>query len=130
MTDWWVRVPALRLADAHAPAPGGTFMYEFAWPSPIIGGRLGACHALEIPFVFDTLDLRHRQMMGGALGENPPQELADTMHRAWIDFASTAATRAGRATTSTGEPSCASTSTSSVVDDPYARERALWAGVR
>jgi para-nitrobenzyl esterase len=50
MTDWWVRVPALRLADAHAPGRGATFMYEFAWPSPILGGRLGSCHALEMPF--------------------------------------------------------------------------------
>jgi para-nitrobenzyl esterase len=129
MTDWWVRVPAMRLADAHAPAPGGTFMYEFAWPSPIMGGRLGSCHALEMPFAFDTLDLRHRQMMGGALGQDPPQELANTMHRAWVDFAST------------GEPGWPRYDldrravmrfnlTSSMVEDPYARERALWAGVR
>ena len=27
-------------------------------------------------------------MLGGALGENPPQQLADTMHRAWVEFAS------------------------------------------
>ena len=129
LTDWWVRVPALRLADAHAPAPAATYMYEFAWPSPALGGRLGACHAIEIPFVFDTLDLRHRQMMGGALGENPPQELADAMHRAWIGFA----TR--------GDPGWPRYDldrravqrfdvASSVVDDPYARERALWEGVR
>ena len=129
MTDWWVRVPAMRLADAHATAPGGTFMYEFAWPSPIMGGRLGACHALEMPFVFDTLDLRHRQMMGGALGQDPPQELANTMHRAWVDFAST------------GEPGWPRYDldrravmrfnlTSSMVEDPYVRERGLWAGVR
>ena len=96
----------MRLADAHATAPGGTFMYEFAWPSPAFGGRLGACHALEIPFVFDTLDLGRRQMLGGALGENPPQQLADTMHRAWVDFAPTAIP-GGRATTSIGGPSCA-----------------------
>jgi para-nitrobenzyl esterase len=129
MTDWWVRVPAMRLADAHAAAPGGTFMYEFAWPSPIMGGRLGSCHALEMPFVFDTLDLGRRQMMGGALGADPPQELADTMHRAWVDFASK------------GEPGWPRYDlhrravmrfnlTSSVVEDPYGRERALWAGVR
>jgi para-nitrobenzyl esterase len=129
MTDWWVRLPALRLADAHAPAPAGTFMYEFGWPSPIMDGRLGSCHALEMPFVFDTLDLQHHQMMGGALGTDPPQELADTMHRAWVDFAST------------GEPGWPRYDldrravmrfnlTSSLVEDPYARERALWAGVR
>ena len=68
LTDWWVRVPAIRLADAHAPAPAGTFMYEFAWPSPAFDGRLGACHALEIPFVFDTLDLGPRADDGWGAG--------------------------------------------------------------
>ena len=56
-------------------------------PSPALGGRLGACHAVEIPFVFDTLDLGRRQMLGAALGDNPPQHLADRMHRAWVEFA-------------------------------------------
>jgi para-nitrobenzyl esterase len=129
LTDWWVRVPAIRLADAHAPAPAGTFLYEFAWPSPAFGGRLGACHALEIPFVFDTLDKGREQMLGGALGNEPPQELADTVHGAWVRFA--AEGNPGwprydlhrRATMRLGVPS-------EVVDDPYAPERALWDGVR
>jgi len=30
-------------------------MYEFARRSPQLGGRLGAAHGVEIPFVFDTL---------------------------------------------------------------------------
>lgn len=55
-TDWWVRIPAIRLADAHTNATSGTYMYEFGWPSPQLNGRLGAVHALEIPFVFDTLN--------------------------------------------------------------------------
>jgi para-nitrobenzyl esterase len=129
LTDWWVRVPAVRLADAHAPAPARTFMYEFAWPSPAFGGRVGACHALEIPFVFDTLDRGRAQMLGGALGDDPPQHLADTMHRAWVDFAAR------------GDPGWPRDdldrravqrfgTTSAVLDDPYARERTLWAGVR
>jgi para-nitrobenzyl esterase len=129
LTDWWVRVPAVRLADAHAPAPAGTFMYEFAWPSPAFGGRLGACHALEIPFVFDTLDLGRRQMLGGALGDDPPQQLADSMHAAWVRFAAD------------GDPGWPRYDIvrravmrfgieSSVVEDPYARARTLWAGVR
>ncbi len=53
--DWYVRIPALRLADAHATSPAATYMYEFAWRSPQFGGRLGACHGAEIAFVFDTL---------------------------------------------------------------------------
>jgi para-nitrobenzyl esterase len=129
LTDWWVRVPAIRLADAHAPATAATYMYEFAWPSPAFGGRLGACHALEIPFVFDTLDLGRNQMLGGALGEHPPQELADAVHRAWVSFARD------------GDPGWPRydldhryvmrlATEPSVVEDPYVRERVLWAGAR
>ena len=64
-TDWWCRIPALRLAEAHCPATAGTYMYEFAWPAPV--GPVGACHALEIGFVFDTLDLGPNQMLGPML---------------------------------------------------------------
>jgi para-nitrobenzyl esterase len=128
-TDWWVRIPAVRLADAHAPAPSATFMYEFAWPSPAFGGRLGACHGLEIPFVFDTLDRGPDQMLGGALGSDPPQKLADVVHTAWVGFA-------GR-----GDPgwprydldrrSVMRLDTDpTVLEDPYAQERRLWEGVR
>jgi para-nitrobenzyl esterase len=58
-------------------------MYEFAWRSPQFGGRLGASHALEIPFVFDTLGHRPEPLWG----PDPPQQLADTMHAAWVAFA-------------------------------------------
>ena len=63
-TDWWWRIPAIRLADAHAKSPAATYMYEFAWRSPQFDGRLGACHALEIAFVFDTLGKGADQMLG------------------------------------------------------------------
>ena len=36
-TDWFCRIPAIRLADAHATARSGTYMYEFAWRSPQFG---------------------------------------------------------------------------------------------
>jgi para-nitrobenzyl esterase len=129
MTDWWVRIPAVRLADAHASAPGATYMYEFAWASPILGGQLGACHALEMPFVFDTLDLRTHQMMGGALGDDPPQGLADEIHGAWIRFATTGDPGWPRYE-GTRRPVMRFDVGSSVVEDPYAVERDLWAGIR
>ena len=31
-------------------------MYRFTWETPVFGGILRSTHALEIPFVFDTLD--------------------------------------------------------------------------
>ncbi|MCW2941531.1 MAG: putative carboxylesterase [Actinomycetia bacterium] len=80
VTDGFFRVPSNRVADGHAASP--TFMYEFGWRSP--EQDLGACHALELAFVFDNLA---RQDGAKLTGPNPPQELADVMHRAWVDFA-------------------------------------------
>ena len=123
-TDWWMRIPALRLAEAHWAAPARTFMYEFAWPSP----GLGAVHALEVPFVFDTAR-PDAPLFGPLLGPDPPQELARTMHSAWISFATTgdpgwpAYERVGRATMHLD-------TTSSVVHDPRAWERAFWKDLR
>ncbi|MET9916300.1 carboxylesterase family protein [Streptomyces sp. NPDC006435] len=81
-TDLLLRVPLNRLADARTGAPGSTHVYEFGWPSPVL--RLGACHALEIGFVFDTLDRPDAIALAGA---DAPQELADAMHAAWVRFA-------------------------------------------
>ena len=118
-TDWWCRLPALRLAEAHAPAPSGTYMYEFAWPAP----GLGACHALEIGFVFDTLDLGLNQMLGPLLA-GAPQALADAMHGAWVAFAATGDPgwpryEADRRATMRFD------TVSRVVDDPRSFERGL-----
>jgi carboxylesterase type B len=121
-TDWYWRLPALRMADAHAAtARAATFMYEFAWRSPQFGGRLGAAHSVEIAFVFDTLGLGTEPILGSA----PPQPLADDMHRAWTSFASSGEcgwaryelTR--RATMRFDVPP-------RVVDDPMAGRQAMW----
>lgn len=128
-TDWWCRMPAIRLADAHAESPAGTFMYEFAWRSPASGGVFGACHGLEIGFVFDTLDKGANQMLGPLLGPAPPQQLAERMHAAWVAFATSGDPGwpkydlARRATMRFD-------TNSEVVDDPRSMERELWAGVR
>jgi para-nitrobenzyl esterase len=124
-TDWWCRIPAIRLAEAHARNPSATYMYELAWRSPQFKGLLGACHALEIAFVFDTLS----NEIGPLWGNDPPQQLADTMHAAWGAFA----TR-GDPGWPKYELSCRATmrfdTTSEVVDDPRSAERALWEDLR
>ncbi|MFE9458098.1 carboxylesterase/lipase family protein [Streptomyces californicus] len=81
-TDLLLRVPLNRLADARTTAPGSTYVYEFVWPTPV--QRLGACHALELGFVFDTLDHPDTRAL---TGPDAPGELASAMHRAWVDFA-------------------------------------------
>lgn len=124
-SDWYIRIPATHLAEAHAPRPAATYMYEFAWRSPQFDGRLGACHGLEVAFVFDTLSNGTEPL----LGSNPPQQLADAMHAAWVAFASRGDPGwpkyelERRATMRFDTPA-------EVVEDPRSAERALWAGVR
>ncbi|MEK6438566.1 carboxylesterase/lipase family protein [Pseudonocardia sp. T1-2H] len=85
MTELVFRGPVRRLADAHT---GRTHVYDFAWRSPAFGGRLGACHGLELPFVFGTLGSATGPT--GLLGEPPaPQAVSDLMRDAWVAFART-----------------------------------------
>jgi carboxylesterase type B len=127
-TDWWVRIPAIRLADAHANAArttgAGTYMYEFAWAAP----GLGAVHALEVPFVFDTLDTNAR-LFGPLLGDDPPQELADAMHAAWVSFA-TSGDPGWPEYDSGRRATMLFNGVTGVVQDPRSWERALWDGIR
>ncbi|MCF2527319.1 carboxylesterase/lipase family protein [Yinghuangia soli] len=80
------RRPAYELAQAHAVHTPEVWLYLFTWPSTAHGGRLGACHSLDLPFVFDNL-----QLPGAArfTGPEPPQALADAMRAAWTGFART-----------------------------------------
>ena len=123
LTDWFFRIPAIRLAEAHQ---GSSYMYEFAWASPLFGGRLGACHGLEIGFVFDTLDAEQSEPLYGSA---PPAELAAVMHRAWIDFA-----RSGQPGWDAYTPGTRATMTfaltSALSHDPRQEQRIAWEGIR
>ena len=132
MTDRVFRVPAIRLAEAQAAhQPDHTFMYLFEFASTAFEGRLGSCHALEIPFVFDNLGKAGVELL---TGPNPPQSVADAMHASWIAFAHTGSpANAGvpdwpaydagtRATMHFGEPY-------HLEHDPAPTERLAWEGV-
>ncbi len=118
MTDAMFRIPALRLADARDRAP--TWLYEFAWRSPVPG--VGAAHGLDLGFLFDNLG--HSPIEG----PHPSQAVATDVHRSWVDFGRTgspgwqAYDRATRPVMTFGEPSA-------VVLDPRPDERRLWPGV-
>jgi carboxylesterase 2/para-nitrobenzyl esterase len=127
-TDWYWRIPGLRIADAHAATArnAATYMYDFAWRgSPQFGGRLGAGHSMEIPFVFDTLGNGTEALHG----PHPPQALADSMHRAWVSFATSGDPGWPRYDLARRATMRFDTS-SQVVNDPLAQERTLWEGVR
>ena len=76
--------PVQRLAAAQAhEAP--TWVYRFDWESTAFGGRLKACHAMELPFVFNTWAVPGTELLTGSSPDRA--RLADQMHQAWIAFA-------------------------------------------
>jgi len=83
-TDLFFRAPALRLAEAqsaHAPV----YCYEFAWPSPFMDGVLGACHGIELPFVFGTHANPVIALFAGA--GDAAERLGAAVQGAWVRFA-------------------------------------------
>jgi carboxylesterase type B len=123
--DWYIRIPALQLADAHAKSAAATYMYDFAWRSPQFAGRLGACHGAEVAFVFDWLGNETEALEG----PNPPQQLADTMHAAWVAFATTGNPGWPRYDL-TRRSMMRFDTASHLVEDPRSRERVLWEHMR
>ena len=84
-TDVVFRWPSLQLAATHAAQGARAFVYFFDWESPAFGGLLGACHALELPFVFGAVHLPVVQMFSGAGPE--VESLSEKMQKAWLAFA-------------------------------------------
>ena len=69
-----------KLAAGNAPI----FMYLFTWESDWKGYLFKSCHALEIPFVFDTTDAMP------LTGDKPDKpQLVEAVSGAWIAFAHT-----------------------------------------
>ncbi|MBN1692628.1 MAG: carboxylesterase/lipase family protein [Dehalococcoidales bacterium] len=88
--DFMFRMPGIKLVKAQQANKQAAYSYLFTWKSPAMGGVLGACHGLEISFVFGTLN----DMFSGTGPE--ADKLAECMQDAWIALART------------GDPSCES----------------------
>ena len=80
------RVPATRVADVQS-AHASTFVYLFAWGSPAMRGWLGACHGLEIAFVFGNQGRGELAAFTGSGSE--ADALAERMMDAWLAFVRT-----------------------------------------
>lgn len=124
--------PASRLADLQCPYSEQTWAYLFEWSPPLIGSRLGACHGLELPFVFGTL--RHPLLRPFGVVSRGAYRLARHMQRAWVHFARTgcpahdelpewpAYTLERRSTLAFG-------SEYTLRDDPHERARGFWGDI-
>jgi para-nitrobenzyl esterase len=129
--DLRFRMPTLRVAETHAELGGSTYAYLFNYGSPALRGALGACHGLELPFVFGSLSAPGQERFAGS---GPAVEaLSQGMMDAWLAFART------------GDPSCEALGVwppfenrarqtmvfdlvSQVEEAPLEDERRLWAG--
>jgi para-nitrobenzyl esterase len=128
MTDRF-RVGSIRLAERKlAGGTGPVFMYRFDFTTPVLDGRLGATHALDVAFCFDNLDTVR---LHGDRPEAPA--LADRVSGAWLAFARRSdpnhpglpawpAYDTDRRATMLLDVDCR------VVDDPDAEERRAWDG--
>ncbi len=86
-TDFLFRIAEIRFAEAHQIHNSSVFNYLFTWPSPAFKGRLGTCHAMELPFVFGTLDTPKADLF---FGKGPEAIiLSEKMMDSWIAFAHT-----------------------------------------
>ncbi|WP_218148307.1 carboxylesterase family protein [Lentzea xinjiangensis] len=74
--------PARQLARDWATAGGQVATYEFGWTPA--GAPLGACHCMELPFLFDPDAWRGAGMLAG---QEPDPALAATMRSVWAGFA-------------------------------------------
>ena len=72
------RSGVVRIAEARGDAL--TWVYRFAWPSPVIGW---ACHCLDVPFWFDCLDAEGVDAIAGG---DPPRRLASALHGSAVSF--------------------------------------------
>ena len=86
-TDAGFKHNSTRLALAQRAHQPDTYVYLFTYESPARGGSLGACHALEMPFVFGTTSAPTQDRFAGS---GPDVErLSANMMDAWISFART-----------------------------------------
>ena len=121
------RIPAIRMLEARVLYNQNNWLYQFNWRSRAFDGKLGATHALEIPFAFDNLDRAGVDVFIGP--GDKPQHVADTMHQAWIKFINDgdpgwpAYSLEQRSTMCFDE-------VSAVINDPDQLEREAWQGLR
>ena len=72
-------------SDRRAAQHGPTWAYNFAWKSPVDGGKWGAPHTTDIPFAFDNVKIAAAMTGGGA----DAQKVADQVSDTFIAFART-----------------------------------------
>jgi para-nitrobenzyl esterase len=77
--------PSARLAEAQHEGGGSAHSYLITWRAPALRRTLGACHAIEIPFVFGNEGNALVRPLSGLSGEGA--RFGRRLQRAWLGFA-------------------------------------------
>lgn len=124
------RIPAIRQAEAQVRRGAPVWMYRFDWVSPALGEQLGACHGIEMPFVWNSLHnpLTHF-LLGDAIAEIRP--LINRIHGTWATFIRTGSPNSAACADwprydLTHRTTMLLNEISQVVDDPQAEILPLW----
>jgi para-nitrobenzyl esterase len=136
-TDGAMRLPIERIAEAQSAHNPRTFLYQLAYQPHHATRDVGAFHAIDLPFVFDTFDSESAgPTWGEFLGiDDAGRELGRVIRTAWAAFAATGdpsseATGKWPAYETTGRRAAMIfDTTSGVLDDPLGAERRWWAGL-
>jgi para-nitrobenzyl esterase len=87
-SDWLFRMPSLHLARAQAQGGGRAYLYELTLPAPGMGGKLGACHGLDIPLTFGVY-AGLGEMLTGRVPTPEIEATSSAIREAWTGFAAT-----------------------------------------
>ena len=127
-TDSFFRIPAIRVAEAQMKHNSNTYMYMFTYPSPMEGGKLGSCHALEIPFVHGTLNMPRNALFPPS--NNETETISRKMMDAWSSFAKTGNPNHNDIPEwhaySNNRTTIMFDTKVEVLNDPFGEERAIW----
>ncbi len=133
-TDIMFRIPTIRFLEAQCIHQPNTYNYMFTWETSAFGGIAGSPHAMEIPFVFNTINVKSKgnvDLVGTGLDA---EALSEKVMDAWIAFAHTgdpnhegipnwpSYDKEKRATMFLGKE-C------KVVNDAFGKEREAWDGL-
>ncbi len=77
--------PSNRLAEAQHAGGGQAYAYLFTWRAPALRRAIGACHAIEIPFVFGSTSHPIARPLTGLSAR--AGKLSRRLQHAWIEFA-------------------------------------------
>ena len=86
-TDRVFRIPANRLAEVQHPHGAPVYFYRYDWEAGFGGGILGACHAVELPFVFGATGTDGADFFSATGPE--AERLAEATMDTWLAFART-----------------------------------------